>query len=79
MNTILPRKWDTGTNVENETNPKALKFKVCDRIRITKHKNNFSKDYTKNGQKKYLWLIPCEKNDPLTPKIKNWNKEKVTI
>ena len=31
-----------------ETNPKALRFKVNDRDRITKYKNNFSKGYTEN-------------------------------
>ena len=28
-----------------ETNPKALKFKVNDRVRVTKHINIFSKGY----------------------------------
>ena len=31
-----------------ETNPKAPKFKVNDRVRITKYKNIFSKNCTKN-------------------------------
>ena len=31
-----------------ETNPKAPKFKVNDRVRITKYKNIFSKHYTEN-------------------------------
>ena len=31
-----------------ETNTKAPKFKVNDRVRITKYKNTFSKGYTKN-------------------------------
>ena len=31
-----------------ETNLKATKFKVNDRVRITKHKNIFSKGYTEN-------------------------------
>ena len=35
--------------IENiQTNPKASKFKVSNRVRITKYKNIFSKDYTKN-------------------------------
>ena len=33
---------------KNETNPKASKFKVNDRERITKYKNIFSKGYTEN-------------------------------
>ena len=31
-----------------KTNLKAPKFKVNDRVRITKYKNIFSKDYTEN-------------------------------
>ena len=31
-----------------ETNPKALKFKVNYRVRITRYKNTFSKGYTEN-------------------------------
>ena len=31
-----------------EMNPKATKFKVNDRVRITKYKNIFSKGYTEN-------------------------------
>ena len=33
---------------EIETNPTALKFKVNDRVRISKYKNIFSKSYTEN-------------------------------
>ena len=33
---------------EIETNPKANKPKVSDKVRITKHKNIFSKGYTEN-------------------------------
>ena len=42
---------------EIETNPKDPKFKVGNRVRITKYKNIFSTDYTNNWSKKYLWLI----------------------
>ena len=33
---------------KTETNPTARKFKVNDRVRITKYKNIFSKSYTEN-------------------------------
>ena len=33
---------------KTETNPKAPKFRVNDRVRITKYKNIFSKGYTEN-------------------------------
>ena len=35
-----------------ESNPKASKFKVNDRVRITKHRNIFSKGYTENLSRK---------------------------
>ena len=40
-----------------ETNPKALKFKVNDRVRITKWKNIFNKGYTKNWSREILILF----------------------
>ena len=39
---------DSALTEKNETNSKAPKFKINDRIRITKHKNIFSKVYTGN-------------------------------
>ena len=42
-----PINLDYSTLTEkNETNSKAPKFKVNDRVRITKYKNIFSKTYT---------------------------------
>ena len=35
-------------NEKIETNPKLLKFKLNDRVRIAKYKNIFSKGYTEN-------------------------------
>ena len=35
-------------NEKIETNPKALKFNVNDRVRVTNYKNIFSKGYTEN-------------------------------
>ena len=40
-----------------ETNPKASKFKVNDRVIITKYKNIFNIFTLKIGQEKYLSLI----------------------
>ena len=41
-----------------ETNHKAPKFKVNDKVRITKHKNILLNVPLKISQKKYLLLIP---------------------
>ena len=40
-----------------ESNPKVLKFKVNDRVRITKYKNILVKIVLKIGQEKYLLSI----------------------
>ena len=42
---------------KNETNARASKFKVNDRVIITKYKNIFSIFTLKIGQEKYLSLI----------------------
>ena len=44
-------------NEKIKINPTARKFKVDDRVRITKYKNNFSKGYTENWSKEYLFSI----------------------
>ena len=40
-----------------ETNPKALKFKKNDRVRITKYKNIFSEGYTENWSRELFIFI----------------------
>ena len=59
---------------KNETNLKATKFKVNDRVRITKHKKIFSKGYTGN------WTTETFIINSLYPwicKIKDLNREKL--
>ena len=56
-----------------ETNPKAPKFKVNDRVRITKYKNIFSKDYTENWSRAILFIDSVLKTNPYTYKIKDLN------
>ena len=56
-----------------ETNLKALKFQVNDRVRVTKYKNIFSKGYTENWSREIfiidsvMWIYT----------MKYLNKEKV--
>ena len=59
---------------EIETNPKALKFKVGDRVRITKYKNIISKGFTKFGREKYFFIDSVLKTNPLIYKIKDLNR-----
>ena len=53
----------SGLTEEIETNAKAPKFKVNDRVRITKYKNIFSKGYTENWSRKIIDSVlkttPC--------------------
>ena len=59
------------------TNPEALKFKVCDRVKKTKYKNVFSKSYTINWSRKIFIIGPMMKTNPWTYKIKDLNGAKI--
>ena len=53
-----PMNADYSTLTEKiETNSKAPKFKVNDRVRITEYKNIFSKDYTENWSRETLSIL----------------------
>ena len=64
-----------------ESNLKTPKFKVADRVRITKHKNIFSEGYTENWSRDYLlvkriFIIDSVlKTNLWTYKIKDLNRE----
>ena len=45
---------DSYAEYNEDSNEKDPKFKVGDRVRISKYKNIFAKGYTKTGQKKLL-------------------------
>ena len=62
---------------EIETKPKALKFKVGYKARITKYKNVFSKGYTVNWSKEISFINSALKINPWTYKIKDLNGEKI--
>ena len=47
-----------------DANPKAPKFKFNDRVRITKYKNIFSKDYTKNWSREIFIIDSALKTNP---------------
>ena len=56
-----------------ETNPKAPKFKVNDRVRITKYKNIFSKGYSESWSKEIFIINSVLKTNPWTYKTKDLN------
>ena len=60
-----------------ETNSKAPKFKVNDRVRITKYKNIFSKGYTENWSREIFIIDSVLKTNPWTYKLKDLNREKI--
>ena len=59
------------------TNLKALKFKVNDRVRITKYKNIFSKGYTENWSREIFIIDSVLKTNPWTYRLKDSNGEKI--
>ena len=63
--------------LEIETNPKAPKLKVDNRVRITKYKNIFSKGYTENWSREVFIINSVLKTNPWTYKTKDVNKEKI--
>ena len=60
-----------------ETNPKSPKFRVGDRVRITKHRNIFSKGYTQNRSKEIFVIDSVLKTNQWTYKIKDVNGERM--
>ena len=59
-----------------EANFKAPKFKVNDRVKITKYKNIFSKGYTDNWSREIFIIDYILKTKPWTSNIKGLNGEK---
>ena len=60
-----------------ETNRKASKFNVNDRVQITKYKNIFSKYYTKNWSCEIFFIDSVLKTITWKYKIKDLNREKI--
>ena len=78
--TIGKNRIDAGYSAlteEVEKNPKAPKFKVVDRVRITKYNNTFRKGYTKNCWPEIFVIDSVLKTNPLTNKIKDLNRETI--
>ena len=67
----------TALTEESETNHKTPKFKVNNRVRITKYRNIFSKDYTENWSRETLIIDSVLRTTPWNYKIKDLNGEKV--
>ena len=71
--------WDLKTIISRflKTNPKVPKFKVINRVRITKYKNIFSKGYTENWSREVFIIVSVLETNPWTYKIKELNEKKI--
>ena len=60
-----------------ETNPKALKFKVNERVGITEYNNIFSKGYNENLSREIFIIDSVLKTNTWTYKFKDLNGKKI--
>ena len=60
-----------------ESNPKAPKFKIKDRVRFAKYKNIFSKGYTEHWSREIFNIDSVLKTNLWTYKTKYLNGEKI--
>ena len=62
---------------KTQTNSKVPKFKVNDKVRITKYENIFSKGYTENWSREIFIIDSILETNPRTFKIRDLNREKI--
>ena len=60
-----------------EANSKPTKFKVNDRVRITKYENIFRKRYTENSSGEIFIIDSVLKTNPWTYEIKDLDGEEI--
>ena len=70
-------KDNTYINTDKETNDKDPKFKVGDRVRISKYKNIFAKGYTPNWSEEVFVIKKFKNTVPWTYVIKDLNDEEI--
>ena len=71
-------KDNTYINTDKETNDKDPKFKVGDRVRISKYKNIFAKSYTPNWSEELFVIKKVKNTVPWTYVINDINGEEIT-
>ena len=71
-------KDNTYINTDKEINNKDPKFKVRDRVRISKYKNIFAKGYTPNWFEEVFVIKKVKNTVPWTYIIKSLNDEGIT-
>ena len=79
--TIKMKLIDVGNNNKrvyiDEHNKKGIKFKVDDRVRISKFKNIFAKGYTPNWSSKIFIVDKVNDTVPYTYNLKDLNDEEI--
>ena len=71
-------KDNTYINTDKEINNKDPKFKVGDRVRISKYKNTFAKGYTPNWSEEIFVIKKVKNTFPWTYVINDLNGEEIT-
>ena len=72
-----PINADHSTLAEKiETNVKAPKCKINDRVRVTNYKNIFSNSYTENLSREIFIIDSVLKTNPRIYETKDWNEKK---
>ena len=81
--TIKMKPKDVGNNNKrvdiDEHNEKDSRFKVGDRVRISKFKNIFAKGYTPNWSKEIFIVDKIDDTVPYTYNIKDLNGEEIIV
>ena len=72
-------KDNTYINTDKEINNKDSKFKVGDRVRISKNKNIFAKGYTPNWSEEVFVIKKLKNTVPWTNAIIDPNGEEITV
>ena len=70
-------KDNTYINTDKETNDKDRKFRVGDRVRISKYKNIFAKGYTPNWFEEVFVIKKVKNTVPCTYVINDLNGEEI--
>ena len=73
---LVDLKNNTHTDSGKEIIDKDHKFKVSDRVRISKYKNNFTKVYTLNWSEKVFVIKRIKNTMPLIYVVSGLNGEK---
>ena len=80
-NTIKMKPKDVGNNNKrvyiDEHNEKRSRFKIGDRVRISKFKNIFAKRYTRNWSREIFIANKINETAPYTYNIKDFNDEEI--